>query len=182
MLCSRCQAHPAVVHFESAAAGKKVKADLCETCAKEAGVPWASMGSAVEELLAGPLALSSTSPAFTELLQLLSQWTPRPVEPSVHVEKCPRCAWTLSEFQKTGKMGCPDCYSAFRNETAELLSRIHGSGTHHGKRISAKAKTKETVETMAELQQRLQKAVKDEKYELAAEIRDQIRQREGQQP
>ena len=66
-------------------------------------------------------------------------------------------------------MGCENCYSVFYDELKILLRRLHGNNQHitykndkHGSIQKAKLKT------------RLKMAIKNENYEQAAELRDQI--------
>ena len=46
---------------------------------------------------------------------------------------CPRCHTTLSQFTKTGHLGCPGCYEAFREQLQPMLLQIHGRVQHAGR-------------------------------------------------
>lgn len=46
---------------------------------------------------------------------------------------CERCNTSLSEFYRTGMLGCPHCYKTFGRELAPVLQKIHGTDRHVGK-------------------------------------------------
>ncbi len=59
----------------------------------------------------------------------------------------------------------------------DLLRRIHGSSQHVGEVYlpATTAPFDDTQRTLAELREQLRRAVETENFELAAELRDQIR-------
>src|SRR5690606_11306750 len=57
------------------------------------------------------------------------------VEPETELT-CPTCGFTRRDFEKTGRLGCCDCYDTFGNEIAELLQRLHKGVLHKGKALS----------------------------------------------
>jgi protein arginine kinase activator len=110
---------------------------------------------------------------------------------------------TFKDFKKLGRLGCGECYGAFRSFLGPLLKRIHGSNLHCGKapvsrigkvlrrRVEARdarqvsGAGREAVsappapkDPVAALRIRLQKAVEAEAYEEAARLRDQIKELE----
>jgi protein arginine kinase activator len=80
------------------------------------------------------------------------------------------------DFKKTGRLGCSACWETFEAGLASLLKAMH-KGDHHVGKVPVKA-----VHTLAlsgkiqELSEQLEKAVREEKYEDAAQIRDEIRE------
>ena len=46
---------------------------------------------------------------------------------------CPKCGETYAEFQKTGMLGCAECYQAFRKELAPVIARVQGRSQHAGR-------------------------------------------------
>ena len=46
---------------------------------------------------------------------------------------CKQCGWGLSEFYRTGMLGCPHCYKAFEREIMPTLYKIQGKTSHTGK-------------------------------------------------
>lgn len=89
--------------------------------------------------------------------------------------QCSRCGLTLQEFANSGKLGCDNCYDAFKRYLTPVLTRIHGAGSHCGK-IPARSGGKLAVKRQLEsLRIKLKEAVAAEEYEKAAEYRDMIR-------
>ena len=87
---------------------------------------------------------------------------------------CPVCRMTYSDFRKTGKLGCSECYKTFQSPISDVLRQIHQNPVHKGKipsNMYAKLSQKRKLE---ELKQKLQAAVKDEKYEEAAKLHKEI--------
>lgn len=161
MLCSQCQSKPATVHVETVVNGQATALNLCQACAQK--------GASA----AGAVNFPSLSPILSALLGLLSQWNP----PSSGV--CPRCRWTLAHFRRTGKMGCPDCYTYFHAAARKILVDIQGSASNKGRKPSAEpaapAKPRERKETALTLRHQLEKAIREERFEDAARLRDRLR-------
>ncbi|MCB4755672.1 MAG: UvrB/UvrC motif-containing protein [Elusimicrobia bacterium] len=185
MICSNCKKKTANVHFSGIINGKPVKVDLCETCAQNSGLTLNLIDTTLGHF-AGPFfSFPSLSPILADLMNILSQWSKK--ETLVSPRACPQCRWTLRQFQRFGKMGCPECYMTFREEARNILKRIHGTTLHKGKKgtpLAAIPKPKskepreEPDEALSLLKARLEKAVKDERYEEAAKLRDKIRELE----
>lgn len=162
MLCEECKKRPATVHFTKIVNGKKMEKHLCKECAQKFG----EFGIKFDE----DFSISNLLGKFFETS-----------EPSIGLEisddeKCSFCGMTYREFSKRGKFGCSQCYSTFTNRIENVLKRIHGSSYHTGKvpkRAGGKLRLKKEI--MA-LKQQLQKAVEEEAFEKAAELRDRIRE------
>jgi len=97
---------------------------------------------------------------------------------------CSRCGLTYEDFRKIGRLGCSECYGSFAKYLGPLLKRIHGAGLHVGKApmafIEAPAKgVKPKPVDIAELKEKLQKAIEKEEFEEAAELRDAIKEFEA---
>ena len=88
---------------------------------------------------------------------------------------CPRCHLTLSEFTRTGHLGCPKCYEAFREQLQPMLLQIHGRVQHAGRRPLATAEDQRKRTAAETLQRQMEQAVALEDFETAAQLRDQLR-------
>ncbi len=88
---------------------------------------------------------------------------------------------SYNDFRKEGLLGCPNDYEAFGDQIKAVIESAQSQNdTHKGKvPKSAPEKTKKQVE-INKLQQELDKAVKEEKYELAAELRDKLAKLENE--
>ena len=87
---------------------------------------------------------------------------------------CPQCGLSVTEFNKTGRLGCGECYVAFAGELSELLLRIHGREHHIGKVPAMNPIQLETRKELLNLRRQLKRAIEREEFESAAEIRDRI--------
>ncbi|HEY8506602.1 MAG TPA: UvrB/UvrC motif-containing protein, partial [Gemmataceae bacterium] len=76
-------------------------------------------------------------------------------------------------FQAAGRLGCPHDYEAFGTALAGLLERIHRADRHGGK------VPRRHPGGDAELRRQLRRAVREERFEDAARLRDLIRRRQA---
>jgi protein arginine kinase activator len=158
MLCCICKEKPATVHYTQITGDKTQKLDLCESCAKAKGAIDAS-GFAFADLLFG-------LGASQEIEQAAGGGT----------VKCPQCGFTQTDFKKTGRLGCPTCYETFADAIEGLLKTMHRGTRHVGKVPAALRQSREASERLQQLQKRLAKAIAEENFELAAQLRDEIKQ------
>jgi protein arginine kinase activator len=103
------------------------------------------------------------------------------LDPSVPSIQCPHCQRTYVQFRETGQMGCSHCYDVFREALLPLLRQYHQSEEHKGRRLDLKAGAVDSEDVKA-LKDQIRKAVAEEQYELAAQLRDRMRELEGGQP
>jgi protein arginine kinase activator len=160
MQCDVCQTKEATVFLTQIVDGKMQKVNLCEGCSKEKGVNDPT-GFALADLLLG-LGASEE------------------IEKSPAAMKCPVCGFTQADFKKTGRLGCSNCYTVFSDGIAPMLKNMHKGTLHTGKTPSAFHKIREHDEKIKALQDNLSKAIEAEEFELAATLRDQIRQVEAE--
>lgn len=177
MKCERCQKEEAEVHIKQSIDGKVREFHLCRSCARdlaqEGVIPHLELDWPVSNLL-GAL--------WGKQQELMRR--PTRAEGSL---VCPQCGMSFPEFRKTGKFGCAGCYSAFRSMIQPLLRKIQGTtlhrGRHPGEGVAAPAPSVETgaqpVSEIERLREELRRAVEEERYEAAAELRDRIRSLEG---
>jgi len=160
MLCDICGKKEATVHITEIINDKVTKLHLCEECAKEKGTEMEEHFG-LSDLLAGLADLGSTMPPeVTESI------------------KCPSCGFTYQDFKKVGRLGCSECYEAFKKQLAPLLKRIHGSDRHVGKVPLMVGKTVKDTRTLQELKMKMEKAIQAEEFEEAAKLRDKIKELE----
>ena len=155
MKCENCGVNNATTHIKKVINGVVTEQYLCQSC-------YAKKGYGANSL-AGMLA-SVFGDTTNEFL-------------SPTAKMCDECGCTFSDIVNFGKVGCPKCYETFYDELLPYLKRIHSSVTHVGK-IPNRAPlsildTKNELET---LRSRLNDAVLKEEFEIAAELRDKIRE------
>ncbi|MCH5210221.1 MAG: UvrB/UvrC motif-containing protein [Oscillospiraceae bacterium] len=95
-------------------------------------------------------------------------------------KKCPVCGHTYSDFRRTGKIGCSECYNVFRPQIAATLRQVQPSVTHTGKIPSKSGSELRLKREYESLKQKLAAAVKEEDYETAAKLHKQIREIENE--
>lgn len=103
---------------------------------------------------------------------------------------CSGCGLHYSAFERTGKLGCAQCYRDFSEQLKPLLQRIHGFTQHvgHTPHSIAPAHTmpsdpepaaqavQDPLQTRREaLRQKMDEAVACENFEDAAKYRDELR-------
>ena len=158
MLCDVCKCNDATVFLTQILEGKMQKVNLCDGCSKEKGVQDPT-GFALADLLLGIGAAEE-------------------IEKGATTQKCPICGYTQSDFKKTGRLGCSSCYLTFAEGLNTLLKAMHKGTEHVGKLPQRAHRAVELGDRMRTLAESLEKAVKEENYETAASLRDQIKQLE----
>jgi protein arginine kinase activator len=160
MLCDICGKNPATVHLTEIIDEQMTELHLCEECAHQKSLQMEQQFG-LSDLLAG----------LVEFEKPLKDIESTAV-------KCLGCGLTYADFKKIGRLGCSECYSAFKKYLGVLLKRIHGSSQHMGKAPVRVGKVLKKKIDLQELRQKLQKAIEMEAFEEAAKIRDQIRELE----
>lgn len=159
MKCEICHAKDATVHLTEVVNDVVTKFHLCETCARKKS----------EEMQAHF--------GLTDLVSSLMDFGPTVAEEEMReekVKKCPGCGMSYHDFQKSGKLGCGECYESFKKELSVLLRKIHGSDRHVGKMPFMGKRSEKDLEKLQELKLELNKLVQAEEFEKAALVRDRI--------
>ena len=91
-------------------------------------------------------------------------------------KRCEKCGSSLEEIIESGRIGCAECYQTFCGELMPTIQNIHGKATHVGKRPQAFKREIPEKTRVEQLRDELQMAIKEEKFEDAAALRDQIRE------
>ncbi len=184
MNCDVCQEKTASVFYSHLAGGKLQKVNLCEGCAEDKGVTNPTAYSMDDDL--GGVGEETATEKPTASGELV----------------CGHCGFTHTDFKKTGRFGCAECYDVFDEGLDGLLEAMHKHTRHSGKvptSITPRVKTPkaETVarkvsappslekpvspaEKLAALKESLEASVEAEDYEEAARLRDAISQMESQ--
>ncbi|MGE9294054.1 MAG: UvrB/UvrC motif-containing protein [Puniceicoccales bacterium] len=87
---------------------------------------------------------------------------------------CPECGYSRRLFKQTGRVGCPTCYETFHDEVAALLPRMHRGTEHLGRIPKGYVDSKQVKNRIRALEKEMKRAIKDERYEDAAEVRDEM--------
>lgn len=119
----------------------------------------------------------SPEEAFVESLLPESEIDERAAEDEQLI--CPNCGITYREFREKGRFGCPHDYEIFRQRLLPLLENIHGETTHRGKSPKRAPLDSGNQLKLIQLRNDLTQAIEQEKYEEAAQLRDEIHQLEA---
>ena len=160
MQCDICGKKKATVHLTEIVDEQMSEMHLCEDCAREKSVQMEQQFG-LADLLAG---LADFGKQVKDVEKIKGQ--------------CANCGLTYEDFRKFGRLGCGECYGAFKEQLGGLLKKIHGSNTHLGKKPT-KIQLLEPPTQRAELddlRKQLQKAIQSENYEKAVELRDKIKE------
>lgn len=181
MKCQNCGKEEANVRYTQIINGIKKEVYLCTHCAQELGVD--------------TLEMPDFSMNFNSFLgDFFNDYMERDLLPSFQTEavKCKTCGMTYDDFIKTGMFGCSNCYSTFSAPIETLLKNLQGTTKHIGRKPhgikepvkvenvnnNKNVENKENDE-ISKLQKELDNAIKQEKYEEAARIRDEIKKLKG---
>lgn len=161
MLCDNCKERDAVINLTQVEHDSKVTLHLCEQCAQDKGV---ETGVAV---LKSPL-----GGFITAMGKGAANVLPTPADGL----RCPSCGGTLKDFRESGRLGCAQCYVAFEGHLRDLLRRLHGSSQHVGEGYALPGSgDADPRRVLLDLREQLRRAVENENFELAAELRDRLR-------
>lgn len=179
MKCDVCE-NEATVFLTQIINGQMTTVNLCETCSKAKGVT-EETGFGLAEAF-----LSPSQRSESDVMEVV----------------CPACGFTASQLKKIGRMGCPECYAAFRDGLDALLRNMHKGTKHVGKRpthvsaVSPQIMPRQRMNPapaapipppappaapaappppdLAKLRAELDLAVKEERYEDAARLKSEI--------
>ena len=185
MLCQNCGKNEANIRYTQIINGVKKEIAICSRCAKEMGMD----GFVMPDF---PINFNSFLGDF------FNDYAENALLPNYQNEivKCKKCGTTYEDFINTGMFGCSECYNTFSNPIDSLLKNLHGSSKHSGRRINSKneeiivddneknnsSNKKEMTNSKdskkKDLKKELEKAIREERYEDAAKIRDQLKEGE----
>ena len=195
MKCDNCGKREANVRYSENINGKTKELNLCEECSQKLGITNMDFNM--------PIDFSSF---FGEFMEDFATPEFMPVFNEVRHLKCNNCGYTFEDIANTGKLGCENCYDVFEEKLDPIIRKIQGANHHVrriGKMIDKKIDNKidkklnESQETKTDfsnkkesnkedenktkiekLQIELKQAIKEERYEDAAKIRDEIKKLE----
>jgi protein arginine kinase activator len=159
VLCEICKQNDVAITLTEVDGDDVRQVRLCEQCAAARGVQ---------------TSLSAPKAEVGMFLQTVHQQI---AAASADAIRCSFCSSTLRDFRQTGRLGCPYCYTAFEQSLRELLRKVHGHSQHRGRDYAGApgAMDARPVVSADRLRERLERAIRDEEFELAASLRDQLR-------
>ena len=131
MICQKCKATAATVCVSQVVDGRKIDIYLCRKCANESAAAKLNAALGFLDGFPGHLVFGADQGLYLK-------------QPGA--EKCETCGMTFAEIQKIGKVGCAGCYSTFRTRLRPIITRIHRSAQHRGKRPDGAADAETTAD------------------------------------
>lgn len=162
--CQACHERDAVVRLTQIVGDEVTTLHLCSKCAAERGVE-------TDTETASPLG------AF---LAAMDKGGAPLAAAAATGEECSHCHATLEDFRASGRLGCPECWTAFQRPLRDVLRRLHGATRHTGEHYVGSADVQlspgdRMARDRSELREQLRLAVADEQFEQAAQLRDRLR-------
>lgn len=165
MLCQDCQKNDATIHYKEIVNDQYRELHLCEECVSRRGLETGQF---------------SSSPSLANLLAGLAE-IDKEVVPEEKIYECEKCHLTYTNFKERGLLGCSHCYQAFEKQLTHMLRKIHGNIQHVGKVTNRAMDRAELKDEIFKLKKELATAVRNEEFEKAAGLRDQIKEMEERQ-
>lgn len=161
MLCDICKKREANIYITEIINSEKKNLYICEICASKLGIK-----GILKEL---------NIPFDENVLKKFLELLPGMVEEDKKEKSCSICRLKFIDFEKTGFLGCPNCYKTFKEELRPILLNLHGNVKHVGKKKGEKFTLESYFESeLKRLKKELEYAIEEERYEDAAKIRDKI--------
>lgn len=164
MKCQRCNKNEATTHLTKIINGYKEEIHLCSECAAQSDEYndiKSDMNVGLSDFLLGLIGGNKKKPVQVQ-------------ETEKMMDVCPTCNMTYSQFLKSGKLGCGDCYSVFGQRLLRPIKQIHGTFEHTGKVPVRGGGDVVTAKKISKLESELNAAVLKQDFENAAKIRDEI--------
>ena len=151
--CDHCD-RPAIYHDTRVLKGVTKTVNLCEVHVSEAGIDLSPNGFSIS--------LNPEMIGFT-------------FSPTLNT--CPDCGMTLAVYKEKALLGCPECYLTFKEKLIPVIANLHEKHTQHVGRSPRRANADiDRHISIRRLLSDLERAVTQEAYEEAAEIRDTLRE------
>lgn len=163
MKCDSCGKENANVHMTSIVNGVKEEHHYCQQCANQ------------KEQGTGSMFSSMFDDTFFNNQFFANVMYPQSTLGNSKLSACPQCGMTISAFNHQGQLGCDKCYEAFQQHLIPLIKRIQGSTSYEGRLPQRGAEDLKVEQTIKQLRNDLIQAVKQEQFERAAQIRDEIK-------
>lgn len=160
MMCDKCGKNPATTHLKTVINGVASEINLCSYCAAESG--YGNFGKiSLANMLASMLGEGKVAIPTGK--------------------RCDCCGCSFTDIVESGRVGCSNCYKIFKNELMPSLNRLHGKALHVGsvpEDLKNIKKPKTTEDVIKELREKMTSAIKNEAFEEAAKLRDEIKKLE----
>lgn len=157
MKCDICGERDAIFTITHVIGSERKELHLCAECAKEANIPLneQKIGNSVRNLLYSLIDKKHKSMDDNKI--------------------CPVCGQSLSTIKKTRRVGCAECYTAFKTEIKTIFNEKNITMEYSGTLPKQLKCFHSVLSDRMMLNAKLKEAVENEEYEKAAVYRDQLK-------
>lgn len=153
--CDICGKNPASIKVRQVdKGGATVEVEVCKDCAREKG-------------------LADVETLKVDVTEVLAEIRSK-VDEGDKKLLCEGCGMSFADFKRRGRLGCSTCYVSFTERLEPIIRRMQGAVQHVGKTTKSGTKLARERMSVQRLRDDLQVAIRDEDYEKAAELRDQL--------
>ncbi len=164
MICEECNSREATCTIKVITGGESRLKHVCNECMQKFNRAFTSGN--IQDLL------SSIFSAIIPELDTKSETENETIPEIV----CNNCGMTYRQFKEKGRLGCPECYAAFRHELEPMLQQIHGRLYHAGRQVLTSERAQRQRSRQEELTRQMNQAVAMEDFETAARLRDMLKE------
>ncbi len=150
MICNMCNERDAVLLVQQVTFGGKKEVHLCPRCAKDRGID---------------VGADKIGPSIENLISSIT----------VTKKACYVCGKNLEDIQKSGLVGCAECYVAFSDEIQVILESKGIDTPYTGSMPNKLEHFRSILTDRIEIQKKLDNSVAHEEFEKAAMYRDFLR-------
>jgi protein arginine kinase activator len=158
MLCQNCHKNLATVRYAEVVDGHVSDKHLCANCLAQ------QQNNATSGFELPVTASGARRPPAEKVAR----------EAMRQQRACPACGALLSRIMDSGKVGCSRCYSAFGEQVESILEGLQRSLQHRGKRCYHEDNRERLRSDLQNKRSLLRSVLKAERYEEAAQLRDEI--------
>lgn len=159
MICKHCMKNVAKIKFSEVVDGRVIQHHLCAECYEA----WQRDASGFTLDVPKPTqrAVQESSP-------------PRSSSVKSPVKRCDTCGTSLTSIMETASVGCASCYNVFGKEIESILEGLHRGLVHRGKSMQCDDERARLAQELQAKRFLLRSMLKEENYEEAARLRDEI--------
>jgi protein arginine kinase activator len=161
-ICQGCGEQEASIRFTEVSREGRSSLELCQRCAVERGAV----------LSAGDAEMADTRQIWKRVMLEFSQSQPDRSDSGL---ACPACRLEFADFERESRLGCPQCYQTFMGDMTRLLKDYHGDSLHRGKVPYDIGRRIDLRRKILNVKESIHLAVRDERFEEAARLRDEVR-------
>lgn len=176
MHCTFCPGNQSTFHLSKIVNGKSVEVHVCEKCIPQLAnqdILDFDVWDAVSKLAKKKGKPDPCKIMEDEASEISAKSLLMPMQSSVKEtpHQCPHCGFSHEDLRKTGRLGCCECYSIFSDMLEDVFNDCQKGDRHTGKVPKAFHSLHRK-----RLEQQLETAISEERFEDAAILRDKLNQ------